>query len=184
MALLVQLWLPIVLSALLVFILSALTHMMIPFRRTEWARIPEQDAFRSTLKDAAPGLYSFPSPVDIAERGKPEHLKDLAAGPSGFLTVVPRAPFNFGKNLGLSFAMNLFVSLVVAYVAAHALPAAASYRPVFRLVGTVGFLAYAVGTAYDAIWFWKPWRSVAMIAFESLLYGLAMAGTFGWLWHR
>ena len=98
--------------------------------------------------------------------------------------MLPRVPFNFGKNLGLSFAMNLFVSLVVAYVAAHALPAAASYRPVFRLVGTVGFLAYAVGTAYDAIWFWKPWRSVAMVAFESLLYGLAMAGIFGWLWHR
>jgi hypothetical protein len=89
-----------------------------------------------------------------------------------------------GRNLGLSLLLNLFVSAVVAYVAFHALGSGAHYRAVFRLVGAVGFLAYAVGAPYGSIWFWRPWRSSAMTAVEALAYGLAMAGTFGWLWPR
>jgi hypothetical protein len=58
------------------------------------------------------------------------------------------------------------------------------YRTVFRLVGSIGFLAYAAGTVYEAIWYWRPWKSLAYNAVDALLYGLVMAGTFGWLWPR
>ena len=87
-----------------------------------------------------------------------------------------------GRNLGLSLLLNLAVSLVAAYLASRTLGAGAHYRAVFRLVGTTGFLAYAVGAPYEAIWYWRPWRSVVLTVGEALAYGLVMGGVFGWLW--
>jgi hypothetical protein len=184
MSFLALLWLPIVVSAVLVFVLSAISHMAVPFRRTEWAHLPVQGAIQEALRGTRPGLYAIPSPADLSQRGQPEHLKAVAEGPTAWLALVPPGPMNMGRSLGLSLLMNLFVSLVVAYLAAHVLGGVPHYRAVFRVVGTVGFLAYAVGPVYEGIWFWKPWRSFAMGTLEALAYGLAMAGTFGWLWPR
>jgi hypothetical protein len=55
---------------------------------------------------------------------------------------------------------------------------------VFRIVGAVGFLAYAAGQVPAAIWMGKPWSVAAKDVFDGLLYGLVTAGTFGWLWPR
>jgi hypothetical protein len=184
MAFLAQLWLPIVVSAVLVFVVGAVTHMLAPYRRTEWGHLPKQGAIQEALRGAAPGLYVFPTPADPAERGKPEALQRWAEGPSGWLSLVHPGPINMGRNLGLSLLMNLFVSAMAGYVAVHALGAAPHYRPVFRLIGTVGFLAYGVGPIFEAIWFWRPWRSLLYLAIDALLYGLVMGGTFGWLWPR
>jgi hypothetical protein len=184
MSSLVQLWLPIVISAVLVFVVSAATHMLIPARQAEWGHLAKEAELQEALRGAAPGLYGFPMPAKGFERGQPAALKRWAAGPSGWLSLVPAGPINMGRNLGLSLLMNLFVSAVAASVAAHALGVAPHYRAVFRLVGTLGFLAYAVGPVYEAIWYWKPVRSLAYTAVDALLYGMVMAGTFGWLWPR
>ena len=184
MAFLAQLWLPIVLSAAVVFVLSAVTHMALPARKTEWGHLSGEGAVQEALRGIAPGLYAFPMPADPRERASRESMQRWTEGPSGWLSVVPPGPIDMGRNLGLSLLTNLLVSAAVAYVAAHALGLAPPYRPVFRLVGTVGFLAYAVGPLYEAIWFWKPRRSLALTAVDALLYGLAMGGIFGWLWPR
>jgi hypothetical protein len=184
MAFLAQLWLPIVISAVLVFVVSAITHMFIPARQTEWGHLHKEADLQEALRGAKPGLYGFPMPADPGHRGKPEALKRWAEGPSGWLSVVPPGPINMGRNLGLSFLLNLLVSAFVAYIAIHALGVAPHYRAVFRMVGSIGFLAYAVGTVYEGIWFWKPWKSLAYNVIDALLYGLVMAGTFGWLWPR
>ena len=89
-----------------------------------------------------------------------------------------------GRNLGLSFLVFLGVSFVVAYVAAHALGPAPHYRAVFRIVGTVGVLSYAVGPVFNSIWYSRPWRAYTADLLDALIYGLAMAGVFGWLWPR
>jgi hypothetical protein len=184
MVFLAQLWLPVVVSAVLVFLASAAFHMLVPFRQREWQRPPDEGALQAALRQARPGLYAFPLPANPRERGRPEALARWAEGPSGWLAVVPPGPIDMGRNLGLSLLLNLAVSAVVAYVAFHALGGGARYGAVFRLVGTVGFLAYAVGAPYESIWFWRPWRSSAMTLVEALGYGLLMAGTFGWLWPR
>jgi hypothetical protein len=184
MAFLAQLWLPIVLSAVLVFVVSAITHMLIPARQVEWGHLRKEGDLQEALRGAKPGLYGFPMPATPGDRGKAEALKRWAEGPSGWLSVVPPGPINMGRNLGLSLLMNLFVSATAAYIAVHALGAAPHYRSVFRIIGTIGFLAYAIGPIYEAIWYWKPARSLAYTAVDALLYGLVMGGTFGWLWPR
>jgi hypothetical protein len=184
MAFLAQLWLPIVVSAVLVFVVSAITHMLIPARQTEWGHLAKEAELQEALRGAKPGLYAFPMPATTSERNKPAAMQRWAAGPSGWLSLVPAGPINMGRNLGLSLLLNLFVSAVAAYIGAHVLGVAPHYRMVFRLVGTVGFLAYAMGPIYEAIWYWKPFKSLAYTAVDALLYGLVMAGTFGWLWPR
>jgi hypothetical protein len=184
MAFLAQLWLPIVVSAVLVFVISAATHMLVPGRVREWGHLTKQDAIQEALRGVAPGLYVVPTPADPQKRNTPEAMKRWAEGPSSFLTLVPPGPITMGRNLGLSFLTNIVVSALVAYVAFHALGAAPHYRTVFRLVGTVGILAYAVGPLYEGIWYWKPRASLIMNTVDAVLYGLAMAGTFGWLWPR
>jgi hypothetical protein len=189
MSFLAQLWLPIVVSALLVFVLSAVTHMMVPFRLTEWGHLKTQDAIQASLRGTAPGLYVFPTPADAKERGKPEAMQKVAEGPSGWLTLVHPGPMSWVRNLGLSLAMNLFVSFGAAYIATLTLGAVPLQlfpheRVVFRVISTIGFFAYAAGPIYDAIWFWKPWKSLAMTAVDSLAYGLVMGVTFSMLWPK
>ena len=55
---------------------------------------------------------------------------------------------------------------------------------VFRVVGAVGFLAYAARQMPAAIWMGKPWAVASKEVFDGLVYGLVTAGTFGWLWPR
>lgn len=179
------LWLPILVSTVLVFAVSAVVHTMLPYHKTEWAAAPGTEALQAALKGAAPGQYLFPASADPKERMSPESMKRWAEGPSGWLTVMPRGPMSMGRMLGQSFALNLVISFLTAYVAWRAFPAAAPhYRAVFRLVFTVGFMTYALAPAYDSIWYGRPWRVSFWNAFDALLYALVMAGTFGWLWPR
>ncbi|HUL59778.1 MAG TPA: hypothetical protein VLU43_10910 [Anaeromyxobacteraceae bacterium] len=178
------LWLPILASAVLVFVLSAATHMVLPWHKDEWGRIADQEKVQAALGGLAPGLYAFPAAPGQRQQMTKEWMDRWAKGPSGWLTVAAPSPISMGRNLGLSFLVFLGVSFVVAYVAAHALGPAPHYRAVFRIVGTVGVLSYAVGPVFNSIWYSRPWRAYAADLLDALIYGLAMAGVFGWLWPR
>ena len=82
------------------------------------------------------------------------------------------------------FIFSLVVSLFVAYAAGHSLAPGTRYLEVFRVVGTIAWLAYAAGQLPAAIWMGKPWSVAWKEVFDGLLYGLVTAGTFGWLWPR
>jgi len=181
------LWLPILLSAVFVFIMSSIVHMFLPHHKTEWSPAPNQDALQNALRGAAGGMYGFPMVADPKDRMSPESMKKWSEGPSGFLVLFRPGPMKMGVMMGQSFALNLVVSFFAAYVAGHVLPMGAggpAYLTVFRVVGTIGFMTYAFAPAYESIWFGRPWKSWVFAAFDGLLYGLVMAGTFGWLWPR
>ncbi len=179
-----QLWLPILLSAVLVFALSAASHMALPWRRDEWKRITEFTALQAALRDLPPGLYMFPAAPEPRQQMTPEWLDRWARGPSGWLTVAPHRPIRMARNLGLSLLAFGAVAFMAAYTASHALGPGAQPRAVFRLVGTVATLAFGVGKLYDSIWYDRPWRAYLSDAIDAVLFGLAMAGVFAWLWPR
>jgi len=180
------LWLPIVLSAVLVFVLSSIIHMVLGYHRSDYTQLPNEDAVRAAIRagNPAPKQYVFPYCATPKEMGSPEMQRKFIEGPVGVLNLKPAGAPGMGAALGQWFVFSLVVAVFVAYVATHALPAGAPYLKVFQVVGTVGFLAYATGQLPAAIWMGKPWSVAWKEVFDGLLYGLVTAGAFGWLWPR
>jgi hypothetical protein len=187
MSILAALWQPIVLSAVLVFILSAIIHMVLKYHNSDYNRLPNEDAVRAAIRSGNPEpgrQYVFPYAGGMKEMESPEMKQKYIEGPIGVLNLRRPGPFSMGPALSQWFLFTLMVSLFVAYVAAHAIPPGAEYLHVFRIVGAAAFLAYAVGQLPASIWMGKPWAVAAKEAFDGLLYALVTAGTFGWLWPR
>jgi hypothetical protein len=183
MQFLTDLWIPIVVSGVAVFILSALFHTVVPFHQREWNKLSNEDAVADALRasNASPGLYSMPF-CPPGSMNDPAWKAKMDRGPVAFVTVMPNGMTGMGKQLGLSVVYNILVSVFVAYVAANTLGAGADYLTVFRVTGTVAFMAYALGQIPDSIWFGRPWKSYGLILIDGLVYGLVTGGVFGWKW--
>jgi hypothetical protein len=180
------LWLPILVAGVVAFVLSALVWTVLPHHKGEWQGLAGEDRLLAALREnpPRPGLYTFPFHADPRQRDDPALKAKIAQGPVGYLTIVPNGAPAMGPMMVRSLLFNLVVSLLVAYVAWHALGAGAPYLAVFRIVGTVAAMSYILGTVPESIWFGRPWNSFLLQAVDGLLYGLFTAGVFGWLWPR
>ena len=181
-----DLWLPIVVSAAFVFVVSSILHMVLTYHRADYRKLPMEDEVAEAIRRAGPGpgQYVFPYCSSAKEMGTPEMKEKLTRGPVGILTVRPSGLPNMGAHLGTWFGFCVLVSLFVAYLAGRTLASGAEYLAVFRLVGTVAFMGYAFGDFVDSIWKSQPWSNTFRAAFDGLVYALVTAGTFGWLWPR
>lgn len=179
---LASLWLPIVLSAVVVFIVSALVWMVLPWHRNDFRGLPDEGAARTALRDAVPALYTIPHAARREDFGTPEHTQKLEEGPVAFVTVMPKGEPSMGKSLGQWLVWSVVVSFAVAYVASRTVAPGSDYLQVFRVVGTVSWMAYGWAFVQEAIWFGKPWGYVLKQLGDALLYALVTAGVFGWLW--
>ena len=181
-----SLWLPILVSAVLVFLVSAIIHMVLKYHNKDYTRLPNEDAVRAAMRagNPPPAQYVIPYCPDMKDMEKPEMKQKYVEGPVAVMYVMRPGVPNMGKYLTQWFLFILLVSLFIGYVAAHAIPAGADYLHVFRIVGAVGFLAYGAGQLTNAIWWGKPWKAAWLDAFDGLVYGLVTAGAFGWLWPR
>jgi hypothetical protein len=180
------LWLPIILSAVAVFIVSSVLHMALKYHSTDFIKLPNEDAVRAAIRaaNAEPRTYIFPYAGGMKEMQTPEMKQKYVEGPVGVLTLRPSGEVSMGPSLAQWFLFSVLVSALVAYVAAHALPPGADFRQVFRIVGTVAWLAYAAGHIPDTIWWGKPWSITMKDVLDGLLYGLTTAAVFAWLWPR
>jgi hypothetical protein len=183
---LAQLWAPILLSAILVFIASSLVHMVFKWHNTDYKKLPNEDDVRAAIRKGspAPGQYVIPHCMDMKEMGGPEMKQKFADGPVAMLWIKANGMTSMGPMLGQWFVFNIVVAFFVAYIGAHTLPIGTAYLAVYRVVGAVTFLAYAAGELPAAIWMGKPWGAALKDAGDSLLYALLVAGAFGWLWPR
>lgn len=179
------LWLPIVLSAVLVFILSSIIHMVLGYHNRDYTKLPNEDAVRAAIRSGNPAPKQYVIPYcPPKEMGSPEAKRKFEEGPVGVLNLKPTGSYGMGASLTQWFVFSLVVSFFVAYVACHSLPAGSEYLRVFQIVGAVAFLAYAAGQLPAAIWMGKPWAVAWKEVFDGLIYGSATAGVFGWLWPR
>jgi hypothetical protein len=181
---LTQLWLPILLSAVLVFIASSLIHMVLKWHESDYTGFGNEDDVRAAMRknNPAPGMYMFPRCDDMKDMGKPEMQAKFTEGPVGFLILRANGAPNMGKLLGMWFVFCLIVALFSGYIAAHALLPAAPYLYVFRVVGTAAFMGFAFGSLPMGIWWGQPWKAVAKDMFDGLIYASLTAGTFGCFW--
>jgi len=178
------LWLPILLSAVFVFVASSVLHMVLPIHRSDHRKLPGEDAVRDALRAQAipPGQYMFPCAESMKAMGSPEMIAKFEEGPVGLMTVLPNGPVNMGKPLLQWFLFSILVSVFCGYLGYVALGPGAHYLAVFRITGTVAVLAYAVSHVPDSIWKGLSWSITAKFVFDGVVYGLVTAGTFGWLW--
>lgn len=179
------LWLPILLSAVIVFVASSIIHMVLPYHRSDYKQLPDEDKLRAALRSAGlqPGLYHFPF-CTHKEMNTPAAQEKFKEGPVGFVTIFPSGPPNMSKFLGLWFVYCLIIGVFTAYLTGRTVAFGAHYRVVFRVAGTAAFLAYGLGPMVNGIWKGQPWSVVFKEAFDGLVYALLTAGTFGWLWPR
>ncbi len=181
-----SLWLPILLSAVIVFVVSSIIHMALPWHKSDYPKIPNEDKVMDALRPLAipPGDYMVPRPSQRAEMRSPEFLEKMKKGPVMVLTVLPNGPMAMGRNLVLWFVYSAVVSFFAAYVAGRALPPGAPYLHVFRFVGTTAFIGYTMALWQMSIWYRRAWSTTIKATVDGLIYGLLTAGTFGWLWPR
>ena len=185
MAFLSALWLPILLSAVIVFVSSSIMNMVLSYHKGDYRQLPEEDKALAALRPLGltRGLYVFPfcTHKDMKSPALQEKYKQ---GPVGMLTVFPSAPPVMPKFLGQWFVYCLVIGFFVAYLTAHTVLPGAHYLVVFRIAGTAAFLAYGLANISNGIWKGQPWSMVFKEVFDGLIYGLLTAGTFGWLWPR
>lgn len=175
---------PIVLSAVLVFIASALIWMVMPHHKTDWKALPNEDSVRAALnaQKAGQGQYMIPA-GGMQSMNDPAFMKKFQEGPVAMLTL-KKSPgsMSMGPMMVQSFLYYLTVSVVIAYLASRTIPLGTEYLYVFRAVGTMAWLAYGFGVVPDSIWFGKPWSSTIKHLGDALVYALLTAGTFAWRW--
>jgi hypothetical protein len=185
MATLVALWLPILLSAVVIFIASSILHMVLPYHENDYSKIPDEEKVVAALRAAnlKRGLYTFPY-CTHQEMNKPEMVEKYKQGPVGQMTIFNPGKINLGKYLGQWFAYCVIVAFFAAYIAAHTLAAGVHYLVVFRVVGATAFMAFGIGPLANGIWKGQPWGMTIKEAMNGLIYSLLAAGVFGWLWPR
>lgn len=181
-----SLLLPIVLSAVLVFIASSIIHMATPWHKNDLDKLPDEEGVMNALRafKIPAGNYGFPKPGSMKEMGSPEFVAKATAGPVGFMTVKSSWNFSMGSTLLQWFLFSLFVSLVAGYIAGVAFGPGTEYSRIMQVAGCVAFSGYSLGQIHESIWWGRRWSWTIRNVLDGLLYGLLTGGTFGWLWPR
>ncbi len=180
------LWLPILLSAVFVFVASSIIHMASPWHKSDYPKMPNESQVMDVLRPLAipPGDYFFPRPSSRADMQSPAFAEKMTKGPVVVMTVMPSGPMSMGRNLSLWFLYVVVVNLFAGYIAGRALPSGTPYLQVFRFVGATAFIGYTAALWQMWIWYRRALITTIKSTVDGLIYALLTAGTFGWLWPR
>src|ERR1043166_7491145 len=119
MVTLAALWLPILVSAVIVFIVSNVLWMALPFwHRRDHGKLPDEKTVLDALVPAKSGQYIVPClnwNTITAEERAAMHTRPMA-----FVLVRNPAKFNFAVGLAQYFLYTIVVAVFVAYVTGRA----------------------------------------------------------------
>jgi len=180
-----SLWLPILVSAVIVFVMSSVIHMMTPWHKGDLRGVTGEDDALAALRrlNLRPGDYAMPYAGSMEAMKDPAFVARLEAGPAVLMTVW-KGTTSMTANLVQWFLYSVLVSLFAGYLAGAALPMGASYLDVFRFAGTTAFAGYSLGLMQNSIWWRRNWGMTIRSMIDGLLYACLTAGAFGWLWPR
>ncbi len=180
----ISLWLPILLSAISVFVASSIIHMLLGYHHNNFSKLPNEDQFLKDVGalDIPPGEYMYPFCSGNKDMQSEELQQKMNQGPVGMITAMPKGPFTMGKNLLNWFIYSLIVGIFSAYIAAHSLAADAEYLSVMRMVGAASFGGYALALIQNSVWYSRSWKTTFKFIFDGLVYALITGGIFSWLW--
>jgi hypothetical protein len=181
---LTSLWMPILVSAVAVFLASFVTHMLLKYHWADYGKVPAEQELMEAMRrySVPPGDYMVPKPDSMAALQSPAFKEKLQRGPVFFATFFPNGERNMGAQLGLWFVFAAVVSLFAGYVATLSVPAGARYLDVSQVVSTTAFMGYTLARWADVIWYHRSVGTALRYTFDGLLYGFITGGVFGWLW--
>lgn len=182
---LLALWLPILLSAVVVFVLSSLVHMVFKWHNPEYRGLANEDMVRDAIRAGTPtpGQYVIPYCKEMKDMGSESMMRKYQEGPVGFLNLAPSGPCNMGKSLGQWFVLTLVVATICAFVVSQLFgldPTRA--RAAAKLVGALTFLSFGIGSICESIWMARPWTATAKLLLDAALYAIGSALVFYWFW--
>lgn len=179
-----SLWFPILLSAVFSFIISSLIHMLLPYHRSDFAKLPSEDEAMEALGKLAipPGDYMMPYAGSMEVMRSSEFMEKMKKGPVVSMTVLKPGKQGMGSSLALWFVFNVIVSIFAAYITGRALGPGVRFLAVFRFAGAVAFAGYSLALLHNSIWYKMKWSTTFKLMFDGLIYALATAATLGWLW--
>lgn len=180
------LWLPILLSAVIVFVASSIIHMVLPVHKSDYRKVPAEDDVMEALRrfSIPPGDYLLPCAGSMKEVSSPGFAEKMKKGPVAVMTVRPSGPPTMAKSLAMWFVYSVVVGIFAAYITGRALGPGVHYLQVFRFAGCTAFIGYSLALWQNTIWYNRDWRTTLKSTIDGLIYGLLTAGTFGWLWPR
>jgi hypothetical protein len=180
MTFLFMLWLPILISSVVLFVLSALAWTVSPHHRGDYKNSGCEDGLQDFLRkeQIKPGRYMFPFANGDPNKD-PVLKKKMEDGPVGVLTVFNG--IHMGSNLIWTYVYFLVTSALMAYLAWFAMDGHPdkSFMRVFRLVGTAGILIFNCSSIPNDIWFKRP---IVTNLFDGVVYGLTIGLIFASLW--
>lgn len=183
---LVELWLPILVSSVVVFIFAMLAWTAMPHHKGDIKDFDNEneDKMISLIKSAGlkPGWYMFPSCRHDSKYAKSDEFKaKWEGGCIGNLTIFNGAP-NMGRNMLLSMIVYLFVGVFVAYLTGLSRAPGADGMAVMQVAGTAAFGFYFFGSLCNGIWFGQPLRAFITNGADALVYAVATGLIFMFLW--
>jgi hypothetical protein len=178
------LWLPILVSSVIVFVASSVIHMAPLWHKSDFPKMPMEAQALDALRPLAipPGDYFIPRASGMEEMRSQQFKDKMARGPVALLTVMPSGPISMNRNLVQWFVFLLVVGVFVAYITGRSLPIGTPYLRVFKSVAVTTFIAYSLALVELSIWYRRSWVLTLKSALDGVIYGLLTAGVFGWLW--
>ncbi len=183
---LTELWLPILLTAVLVFFASYAIHTVLGYHANDFRKLPNEDGVMDALRafNLAPGDYHMPRPPSSSAMRDPNFMAKMKRGPVAVMTIFRPGDVGMGSRLAQWFVFCLVVGLFAAYLTSRAVRPGAPYMEVFRFAGTVTFVGFSLAQWPNTIWYNRDWQTSLRTTIDALIYGLLAGGAFGWLWPR
>lgn len=181
---LLQLWLPIFVAGALCWIASAVFHMVVKHHNADYKQLPNEEEVGEVLgkKSLKPGLYHMPHCADMKEMANEEMQAKFNKGPIAMVSVFPNGLPPMAKLLSQQLLYFIFTCLLIAYAASLTLAIGSSFNEVFRLVMTLGFMAFGLGNIPYSIWYGHPWSNCLRFMIDALVYGAIVAAVFAYFW--
>ena len=176
-----DLWLPILVSAAVCWIMSAIIWTALKYHNSDYKKVADEEGVRTALRGNEPGFYLLPYCLDPGDLKNPDVKQKYEDGPLAYITMLPNGVPAMGGKLVAMLVYFIIVGVLCAYFVSRTLAPDAEYLAVFRVAGTVAFIANGMAVVPESIWFGRPWSITIKNFVDALLYGLLTGGVFGWL---
>jgi hypothetical protein len=179
-----QLWLPILVSPILIFVVSSVIHMVTPWHKGDYRTVPNEDGVMQALRPfgLTPGDFMLPRPSSMADMQSPAFLEKVKQGPKVVMTVLPGGPMSMTTNLVGWFVYLLVIAAIVGGLDALVFRRGADGHDVFHVTLIAAFLGYAAALWQMTIWYNRSVGTTVRSTIDGLIYAAITAGVYAYFW--